>query len=236
MAQQKFADAQHDTEEAMQRAPDSPAPLVQMGNIQFAQKHFAEAEKDYRQALEKNPSSAEALSGVVNTYTAQKQYDKAISAANAQIAKAPNNSGFYYLLGSILFAEKKDYSAAEAALRKAIDLDKDNVDAIEKLGKIQAEAGQPDQTLALYLQATKDHPREVRFYILAGQIYAAQNWDQAKSVYQQALNISPDNPVASNDLAYVILQQGGNVDIAMNMAQTARRAMPDSPNAADTLG
>jgi tetratricopeptide (TPR) repeat protein len=132
---------------------------------------------------------------------------------------------------------RKDYSAAEAALRKAIDLDKDNVDAIEKLGKIQAEAGQPDQTLALYLQATKDRPREVRFYLLAGQIYAAQqNWDQAKSVYQQALNISPDNPVASNDLAYVILQQGGNVDIAMNMAQTARRAMPDSPNAADTLG
>ena len=36
--------------------------------------------------------------------------------------------------------------------------------------------------------------------------------------------------------AYVILQQGGNVDVAMGLAQTARRGMPDSPNAADTLG
>jgi tetratricopeptide (TPR) repeat protein len=237
MAQQKFADAQRDTDEAMQRAPDSAAPLVQMGNIQFAQKHLADAEKYYRQALDKNPSSNEALSGLVNTYTAQKQFDKAISATNGQINKSPNNSGFYYLLGSILFAGKKDYSGAEAVLRKAIDLDKDNVDAIEKLGKVETEAGQPDQALALYLQATKDHPREVRFYIFAGQIYSAQqNWDQARFVYQQALNISPDNPIASNDLAYVILQQGGNVDVAMNMAQTARRAMPDSPNAADTLG
>jgi tetratricopeptide (TPR) repeat protein len=55
-------------------------------------------------------------------------------------------------------------------------------------------------------------------------------------LYQQALNISPDHPLASNNLAYVILEQGGNVDVAMNMAQTARRGMPDSPNAADTLG
>jgi len=62
------------------------------------------------------------------------------------------------------------------------------------------------------------------------------DWDQAKNMYQQALSISPDHPLASNNLAYVILQQGGNVDVAMGMAQTARRGMPDSPNAADTLG
>ena len=55
-------------------------------------------------------------------------------------------------------------------------------------------------------------------------------------MYQQALAISPDNPLASNNLAYVILEQGGNVDVAMNMAQTARRGMPDSPSFADTLG
>jgi Flp pilus assembly protein TadD len=55
-------------------------------------------------------------------------------------------------------------------------------------------------------------------------------------MYQQALSISPDHPLASNNLAYVIIEQGGNVDVAMGLAQTARRGMPDSPNAADTLG
>jgi tetratricopeptide (TPR) repeat protein len=34
----------------------------------------------------------------------------------------------------------------------------------------------------------------------------------------------------------VMLQTGGNVDVAMALAQTARRGMPDSPNYADTLG
>ena len=33
-----------------------------------------------------------------------------------------------------------------------------------------------------------------------------------------------------------MLSQGGNVDVALAMAQRARRALPDWPNAADTLG
>jgi len=42
--------------------------------------------------------------------------------------------------------------------------------------------------------------------------------------------------LASNNLAYVMLQQGGNLDVAFAMAQTARRQLPDNPNSADTLG
>ncbi len=37
-------------------------------------------------------------------------------------------------------------------------------------------------------------------------------------------------------LASVMLQSGGNLDVALSLAQTARRGMPDSPNVADTLG
>jgi tetratricopeptide (TPR) repeat protein len=105
------------------------------------------------------------------------------------------------------------------------------------LGKVQIAEGAADQALATYQQSIKDNPRETSFYILAGELYESQNkWDNAKAMYQQALNIEPNHPLASNNMAYVILQQGGNVDVALAMAQTARRGMPDSPNAADTLG
>jgi tetratricopeptide (TPR) repeat protein len=237
VARQRYAAAEKDAEEARSRAPQSFAPYYQLGNVQLAQKRFPEAEKFYEQALEKGPSSAESLSGLMNTYVAQKEYDKAIAAANAQIAKSPNTSDFYDLLATALFDGKKDYAGAEAALRKAIALDKNNIDALEKLGKVQVQQGSLDQAISTYVQASKDNPGEVRFYILAGELYETkQNWDQAKAMYQQALSLSPDNPLASNNLAYVLLQQGGNVDVAMGMAQTARRGMPNSPNAADTLG
>ena len=234
---QKFNEAQHDSEEAMKRAPQSPAPYLKLGLIQFAQKHYAESEKFYQQALDKDPTSTEGLSGLLHVYVAQKNYDKAIAAANAQIAKAPQVSNFYDLLATALYDGKKDYAGARTALEKAIELDKNNLDAIEKLGRVEVQQQQPDQALSLYLNATRTYPREVRFFILAGQLYSQQqNWDQAKVMYQQALAVSPDNPLASNNLAYVILEQGGNVDVAMNMAQAARRGMPDSPSFADTLG
>ena len=234
---QNYSDAQHDAEEAMKRAPQSPAPYTQLGGIQFTQKHFADAEKFYQQALDKDPTSTNGLSGLMHVYVAQKNYDKAIAAANAQIAKSPQVSNFYDLLATALYDGKRDYAGAHTALEKAISLDKNNLDAIEKLGRVEVQQNQTDQALSLYLNATKNFPREIRFFILAGQLYSnQQNWDQAKAMYQQALALSPDNPLASNNLAYVILEQGGNVDVAMNMAQAARRGMPDSPNFADTLG
>ena len=234
---QNYSAAQRDSEEAMKRAPQSPNPYIELGAIQFAQKHYAESEKFYQQALDKDPASTNGLSGLMHVYVAQKNYEKAITAANAQIAKAPQVSNFYDLLATALYDGRKDFAGAHSALQKAIELDKNNLDAIEKLGRVEVQQQQPDQALSLYLNATKTYPREVRFFILAGQLYSQQqNWDQAKAMYQQALSLSPDNPLASNNLAYVILEQGGNVDVAMNMAQAARRGMPNSPNFADTLG
>jgi len=237
VSRQKFTDAESDLRKAMELAPASPAPYIQMGAMRLSQKQFGEAEKFYQQALEKDPSSAEGLRGLMAAYIQDKQVEKALAAANEQIAKSPNNSSFYDLLGTVLFESRKDTKGAEAALRKAVELDKNNSNALVKLGKVQIAEGAADQALATYQQSIKDNPREVTFYILAGEIYESKSqWDQAKAMYQQALNIQSDNPTASNNLAYLILQQGGNVDLALAMAQTARRGIPDSPNFADTLG
>jgi Flp pilus assembly protein TadD len=42
--------------------------------------------------------------------------------------------------------------------------------------------------------------------------------------------------LASNSLASVMLQSGGNLDVALSLAQTARRGLPQSSGVADTLG
>jgi tetratricopeptide (TPR) repeat protein len=236
MNRQKFSDAEQDMRKAAELAPASATPYVYMGNLSQAQKQYAEATKFYQQALDKDAAATDALQGMMNTYLAQKQLDQAIAAARAQIAKSPNNGEFYDLLGTALF-QKKDFSGADAAFHKAIEIDKDNSDALLKLAQVQAAEGSASQALATYQQSIKDHPRDTSFYLLAGMMYESQsNFDQAKAMYQQVLNIQPDNALASNNLAYLMLQHGGNVDVALAMAQTARRGMADSPQAADTLG
>jgi len=237
IARRDFSAAQQDAQLALQRDPQNQIALTQLGNVHRFQKQYPEAERNFQQALDKDPANSEALSGLMNTYLAQNQIDKAIAAANTQIAKVPNNSNYYDLLGTALFDGKHDLAGAENALHKAIEIDKNNTDALEKLGKVQIQKGNIDQAIALYQQSIKDNPREVRFYILCGELYESKhNWDQAKAVYQQALAIVPDQPLALNNLAYLLLQQGGNLDVAFSMAQNARRGMPQSPNAADTLG
>src|ERR1035437_2857744 len=84
--------------------------------------------------------------------------------------------------------------------------------------------------------ALKDHPRP-EFYILLGGLYESkQDWNKAQDAYRKALGLKPNDPLASRSLANVMLQSGGNLDEAMTLAQTARRGMPNSPAAADTLG
>ena len=99
---------------------------------------------------------------------AEKQLDKAIDAANAQIAKSPNNSAFYDLLGTILFNNKKDMNGAEAAFKKSAELDKNNSDALLKLGQVEVAKGSTDQAIETYKQSVKDNPTEPSFYILLG--------------------------------------------------------------------
>jgi tetratricopeptide (TPR) repeat protein len=233
----QFASAQDYINRSLQKSSDNAPAYVQLGNLRMAQNNPAEAQKAFQQALDQDPNSTDALGGVLNVYLIQKQTDKAVALAKAQLAKYPNNAGFHIILGRLLFEQLNDPAGAEAEFKRAAELDKTNAEALLSLGLVQNAQGKTDQALATYLEGAKNNPKEVRFSLLAGSIYERnQQWEQAKQVYQRVLELQPDNALASNDLAYVMLQQGGNVDVALAMAQTARRQLPDNPNSADTLG
>jgi tetratricopeptide (TPR) repeat protein len=229
--------AEQDINKAIEVGPNNPLGYIWLGNLRLPDKRYPEAEKSFLRALDLDPKSSDALNGLMRTYLLQKDADKAIAAANAQIAKVPDSSAFYDLLGTALFDAKKDNKEAEAALQKSVELDRTNGDAYLKLGQVQFAEGSTSQAIATYQQGIKDNPRDPALYIFLGESYEhEQSWNDAKAAYRKALEIQPENAIASNNLAYLMLQQGGNVDVALAMAQTARRAMPDSPKAADTLG
>ncbi len=232
-----FNEAEEDIRKAIAADPKSHLGYVQLGNLRFAQKQYGEAGNAYQDALDRDPNSTDALRGLMNSYLAQNQVDRALAVANAQIAKSPANASFYYLLGSVLFHDKKDLNGAEAAFNRSIEFNKSNPGTIVALGQVQAAKGESDLAIATYEQAIKDYPRVPDFYILLGELYGSQrDWTKAQDAYQKALEVKPNDPIASNNLANVILRTGGNADEAMSLAQIARQQMPDSPIAADTLG
>jgi Flp pilus assembly protein TadD len=58
----------------------------------------------------------------------------------------------------------------------------------------------------------------------------------ARKRYEQALQADPHAAVAANNLAWIHAETGGNLDIALQLAQTAKSQLPDRPEVNDTLG
>jgi tetratricopeptide (TPR) repeat protein len=90
--------------------------------------------------------------------------------------------------------------------------------------------------IAKWQQWSTAHPNDPRGDVILGTLSESQgNAGAAMDYYKKALAIQPDQPVAQNNLAFLMLENGQDVDMALSLAQSARRSMPHSPNTADTL-
>jgi len=125
---------------------------------------------------------------------------------------------------------------AEKYFARSAELDKSNLAPIAALAAIQAAQGKNDEAIASYKRSITIAPNNAQLLVLLGTLYENKgDWQQAQTTYQQALNIQSDNAIAANNLAYVLLEHGGDPNLALSLAQTGRRGMNDSPNSADTL-
>jgi len=125
---------------------------------------------------------------------------------------------------------------AEAAFKQAAELSPEDATPLLRLGQVEIAMGKADQAFADAQESIKRNPKDVRAFFMLGQIQESRgDWQGAQASYKKALEIKPDFAGAANNLAYSMLEHGGNTDVALNLAQTARRGLPHEPFAADTL-
>ena len=229
------AGAEEDLKKAMEVAPNDPTAYARLGILRMLERRDSEAEKLFEQALSKNPNFSEAMQDLAGLYVQQKQYGKALTRLNEQIAKVPDNSKYYSLLATLEMVNKQP-DKAEAAAQKAVQLDQNDENAFLLLARIQVIKGSLDQAVANYQKLAQENPQDVRPLMLLAMLQDTRgNWQQAQNTYLKALQAQPDYPLAANNLAYLLLEHGGNPDVALSYAQVAKRGLPESINAADTL-
>jgi len=234
--QNDAASAEADLTQLVTLAPNNALGYVKLGQLRLAQKRLNEAETFYRQALSRDPNSLEALRGLVELNFRRNKPADALRLIQTQIDANPNSSPLYLLQGQALLQNKQS-GEAEHALERTIQLDKQNLNAVTLLAELQEARGARDQAMTTYQRAIELSPNNASLQVALGTLQEASgNWQAAQSTYQKALSLQPENPLASNNLAYIMLEHGGSANLALNLAQAARRGLPNSPNIADTLG
>jgi tetratricopeptide (TPR) repeat protein len=94
-----------------------------------------------------------------------------------------------------------------------------------------------DDAVVEFTILTQKQPNPVAAYTMLGMLLKAQNkLGPAQEKYQRALDLNPDAAVAANNLAWMYVETGGNLDVAMGLAKKAKAQLPDRADISDTLG
>jgi len=132
--------------------------------------------------------------------------------------------------------QNKNMDQAAAAAQKAMDMNPDDGEAVAIYAQLQAQRGQAANAIGAWEKWSQAHPSNAGALAILGMLEEARgNGSKAEDYYKKALAIDPTQALAANNLAYRMLMNGGNIDVALSLAQTARRKSPDSPSSADTL-
>ena len=227
--------AEADLNQLLLIAPQRAIGYVKLGQLRLSQKRWNEAEAFFREGLSEDSNSLDAIQGLVSLHLQRGKPSAALRLIQAQIERRPADAGLYLLLGETQLQNKQP-DEAEKALARAVEIDKQNVNALVLLAQVEIAQGSTGQAVSNYKRAIDVAPNMPQLHVALGSIYEKQgNWEAAQLVYQKALALEPDNPLAANNLAYILLEHGGSVNVALTLAQTARRGLPDLANTADTL-
>ena len=154
----------------------------------------------------------------------------------AHVARSPEDPRAFYLAGRTHVAAGQ-MAQAEAAARKAIELDPSHMEAYQLLARVYVGQHKLDDAVKEYERIIEKQPTNIPAHtMLALILQQQQKHADARKAYEKILRIDSRAVVAANNLAYMQADEGSNLDQALNLAQTAKAARPDNADVNDTLG
>lgn len=216
--------------------PNSAAVHLQLGMLLGRKRQPAEAQREFERALELRPDLLEATAGLVALDLSQKRFDQAKARVD-ELVKNPGAKPAAAMLAGRTYAALGDLKTAEQLLRRVLAGDPSYLAAYAALGQIYAKQGRLDAALVEFDTLVQRNPKAVAALTLSGMILESQGKTAAAQArFERVLQVDAEAPVAANNLAWLYAANGGNLDLALQLAQTAKRKLPDTAEVNDTLG
>jgi tetratricopeptide (TPR) repeat protein len=229
--------ARHDFLAVLDVAPGNTETYNDLAAVSLSENKPDEAIGFYESALKADAANFNALRGLMNIYVGQKRPDQAHARVDQAIAAQPNNASLHFLKGQI-FGYEMNGPAAEAELRRTLEIDANYLPAYSALGALYVNTNQQERAIEQYHKLIEHRPENAAAYTLIGMLeFSRQNIDAAVDSYRKALAQDQNALFAANNLAWLYADYGkGNLDEAVRLAQGAVQMSPEVPSFSDTLG
>jgi TolB-like protein/Tfp pilus assembly protein PilF len=191
---------------------------------------FDQATHWYEQALARDPNFALALARLVNCRMQRHWFCELLSEtelakvkkdAEDAVAMAPGLSEAHVSLGIVYYFGRRQYEEALVEFQKAIELQPNNVLALQYLGYVHRRQGQWRQCLAELTRAQEQNPKDAVLAANLARTYCQlRMWKEGENQGTRSLSLNPHTVDAMFALLVARLNGSGDLPGAQRVLET----------------
>jgi Flp pilus assembly protein TadD len=213
---------------AIEANPADPRPYRNLGIAYELLKDFQKAREVYEKALELNPASASNPNSLADvTHRLGYNRDAAFLYESA-IASDPLYVEPYMNIAR-LFMEINAFTKAEPYIRKILDIEPGNADALNLLGIITNVTRRSEEAVGHFQEALRCNANQSMFFSnLGAALRNIGDLKRAIIAFEKAAELSPNNLSTMNNLGVLYLDTGA-LDRAEYFLRRAAEFYPENP-------
>jgi len=194
-------------EQIVRLQPDSMDDHLLLGRLYRLNNDLQKAETEFKTAVKLQPDSEEAITTLAYLYNELGDTARAAEVLSS-VPSAGRSAKLYSALG-YTYEQQKQYKNAIEAYRHAIEMDRDNLDAIRGLAQNLLSDGQTDAALEQYKVIADANPEDAQTYIRIAEIYRRQGkFDPALENLKKAESMVQDSVEVPYNIAAIYQAQG----------------------------
>jgi putative PEP-CTERM system TPR-repeat lipoprotein len=196
---------------AISAHPTESAPRVALISYRLRTRDAKKALAAAQDAVTAMPNRVDIVDAAARAYQAAGDLNQAISQYTRLASLQPTSAQPYLRLADLHLA-LKDKDAAASDLRRALDIQPDNVEVQRHAITLDIQGGRFKQALAIAQNAQKQRPKDPAGYIFEGDVHAAnKEWTEAAAAYRRGLkeSASPDLAIRMHDVFVVTGDRAG---------------------------
>jgi tetratricopeptide (TPR) repeat protein len=236
---QRYDEARAMLTAILEKQPKQVETLLEMGVLSLNQKKNKDAQEFFQRAWEADSNNLRGLLGESRAFLLDGQGEKSVQLIETEAQKRPTNLDLQRELGnSEMSAGQYDKAIASyQSLMAKVSEPRQQADIWVRIGESWLRKGDVQQSINSLEKSRQGQPNNPSITTNLGMLYEMQNKpDVARKYYEMSIKTDPNNPLALNNLAYLITQTNGDLDQALTYATRAKQRLPEHAEVNDTLG